>query len=136
MSNPTFASGDLTREVSAPVSQYRLVVETSGKVAHGAANKFPFGVVTEASAPVNADAISVVELGYTGFVRVGTSQRVAKVETNGAAIAQGADVFAAADGKVAASGSVKVGIADKATEGTLTRVHLFHPSVFAPAVGG
>lgn len=131
MSNPTFSSGDLTREVSAPVEQFRLVVEDGGKIKHAGAEAFPYGVVTEAGAPKQDEpAANVILLGLPHKVRVGTSQRVVKIETDGT-IDQGADVFAAADGKVSSSGTVKVGIADKATEGTLTRVHLFHPAVFA-----
>ena len=131
MSNPTFSSGDLTREVSAPVEQFRLVKESQGKIAHAGASDFPYGVVTEAGAPKSDEPQSnAILLGLSHKVRVGTSQRVVKVETDGT-IDQGAAVYAAADGKVSASGTVKVGVADKATEGTLTRVHLFHPATFA-----
>lgn len=130
MSNPTFSTGDLTREVSAPVEQFRLVSEKDGKVSHATASAFPIGVVTEAAAPKSAEpAANEILLGLPHKVRVGMSQRVVKVETNGS-INQGATVYAAADGKVSSSGSVKVGLADKATEGGLTRVHLFHPAIF------
>lgn len=130
MSNPTFSSGDLTREVSAPVEQFRLVVEAGGKVAHAAATNFPFGVVTEAAAPESAPEVNAILLGLPHKVRVGTSQRVVKIASNGT-IAQGVAVYAAADGKVSATGTVKVGIADQANAGGLTRVHLFHPAAFA-----
>ena len=130
MSNPTFSTGDLTREVSAPVEQFRLVVEVGGKVAHAGATDFPFGVVTEAAAPKSDPQTNALLLGLPHKVRVGASQRVVKIASNGT-IAQGAAVYAAADGKVAATGTVKVGIADKADEGGLTRVHLFHPAAFA-----
>lgn len=129
MSNPTFSSGDLTREVSAPVEQFRLVVEAGGKVSHAAATNFPFGVVTEAAAPESAPEDNAILLGLPHKVRVGTSQRVVKIASNGT-IAQGAAVYAAADGKVSATGTVKVGIADQANAGGLTRVHLFHPAAF------
>lgn len=130
MSNPTFSSGDLTREVSAPVEQFRLVVEDGGKVAHAGADDFPFGVVTEAAAPESAPQTNAILLGLPHKVRVGTSQRVVKIASTDA-IAQGAPVYAAADGKVSGTGTVKVGIADKAASGGLTRVHLFHPAAFA-----
>lgn len=130
MSNPTFSTGDLTREVSAPVEQFRLVAESGGKIAHASATTFPLGVVTEAAAPKSDPQTNALLLGLPHKVRVGTSQRVVKIASNGT-IAQGAAVFAAADGKVSASGTVKVGIADKADEGGLTRVHLFHPAAFA-----
>lgn len=130
MSNPTFASGQLTREVAEPVKQFRLVVESGGKIKHAGASAFPFGVVTEAGAPKGGPEDNAIVLGLSHKVRVGTSQCVVKIETDGT-IAQGATVYAAADGKVSASGSVKVGLADKATDGGLTRVHLFHPATFA-----
>ncbi|MGX1598594.1 hypothetical protein ACWIDS_16210 [Dietzia maris] len=132
MSNPTFSSGDLTREVSAPVEQFRLVAESGGKIAHAAATDFPFGVVTEAAAPEGDPQTNAILLGLPHKVRVGTSQRVVKIATvDGDTIAQGAAVYAAADGEVASTGTVKVGLADKATAGGLTRVHLFHPAAFA-----
>lgn len=135
MSNPTFSTGDLTREVSAHVEQFRLVAETGGKIAHADAEGFPLGVVTEAGAPESDPQDNAILLGLPHKVRVGTSQRVVKIATDGS-IDQGAAVYASDDGKVSSSGSVKVGIADQATSGTLTRVHLFHPSAFAGASGG
>ena len=112
------------------VEQFRLVDETDGKIAHADGTAFPFGVVTEAGAPKTDPADNAITLGYPHKVRVGTSQRVVKIATDGE-ITQGSAVYGAADGKVSASGTVKVGIADKATEGGLTRVHLFHPATFA-----
>ena len=35
------------------------------------------------------------------------------------------------EGKVAKTGTVKVGLADRAEDGDLLRVHLFHPAIFA-----
>lgn len=134
MSNPNFFTGNLTRKAGKPVAQFRLVKETDGKIEHAGKGDFPFGVVTEAAAPAPDEKSNDLAHGLPENVRVGTSQRVVKVATTGE-ITAGADVFAAADGKVAATGSVKVGIADLATKGELTRVHLFHPSVFA-ATGG
>ena len=133
MSNPTFASGQLTREVASTVEQFRLVAETDGKIAHNGADAFPFGVVTEKATPAPNEQVGDVSLGYPSKVRVGTVQCVTYVATDADAgsIAQGADVYAAADGKVAASGTVKVGVADRASVAGRVRVHLFHPSIFA-----
>ena len=51
MSNPTFSTGDLTREVSAKVEKFRLVKTVDGKIQHSDAATFPYGAVTESAAP-------------------------------------------------------------------------------------
>lgn len=133
MSNPTFSTGDLTREVSAKVEKFRLVKTVDGKIQHSDATTFPFGAVTEAAAP-EARTDNDVSYGLPHIVRVQTSQRIVKLASGDTDVfAVDGDVFAAADGKVAPTGTVKVGIAAEASTGGLVRVHLFHPSVFAPA---
>lgn len=130
MSNPTFSTGDLTREVSAKVDKFRLVKAVDGKVQHSDAATFPFGAVTEAAAP-EARTENDVSYGLPRIVRVQTSQRVVKLMSGDTdAFAVDAAVYAAADGKVAPTGTVQVGIAAEASTGGLVRVHLFHPSVF------
>lgn len=134
MSNPTFSTGDLTREVSAKVEKFRLVKTDAGKVQHSDADSFPYGAVTESAAP-EARTENDVSYGLPHIVRVQTSQRVVKLASGITDVfAVDGDVFAAADGKVAPTGTVKVGIAAEASTGGLVRVHLFHPSVFVPAV--
>lgn len=130
MSNPTFFTGELTRKAGKPVEKFRLVKEVDGKVEHNDAATFPFGVVTEAAAPAGPRSANDLSFGYPENVRVGTSQRVVKIETDGE-ITAGHPVFAADEGKVSATGTVKIGLADKATGGSLTRVHLYHPTAIA-----
>lgn len=134
MSNPTFSTGDLTREVSAKVDKFRLVKTVAGKIQHSDADTFPFGAVTESAAP-EARNDNDVTYGLPRIVRVQTSQRVVKIMSDDTDVfAVDSAVFAAADGKVAPTGTVQVGVAAEASTGGLVRVHLFHPSVFAPVV--
>ncbi|HAF73290.1 MAG TPA: hypothetical protein DCL06_11245 [Corynebacterium variabile] len=133
MSNPTFSTGDLTRKAGTLIEKFHLVKEDAdGVVTYAGAADFPLGVITESAEPGGDRPDDYVAHGLPELIRVGTSQRVVKITTNGT-IGAGAAVYAAANGEVAASGSVKVGIADKATVGGLTRVHLFHPSAL---IGG
>jgi len=131
MSNPTFSTGDLTREVSALVEKFHLVKTVDGKIQHSDAATFPYGAVTESAAP-EAREENDVSYGLPRIVRVHTSQRVVKLLSGDADVfAVDAPVYAAADGQVAPTGTVQVGIAAEASTGGLVRVHLFHPSVFA-----
>lgn len=134
MSNPTFSTGDLTREVSAKVEKFRLVKTVDGKIQHSDATTFPYGAVTESAAP-EAREEGDVSYGLPRIVRVHTSQRVVKILSGASdAFAVDAPVYAAADGQVAPTGTVQVGICAEASTGGLVRVHMFHPSVFtAPA---
>lgn len=135
MSNPTFSTGDLTREVSAKVEKFRLVKTVDGKIEHSDAATFPYGAVTESAAPESREE-NDVSYGLPRIVRVHTSQRVVKILSGESdEFAVDAPVYAAADGQVAPDGTVQVGICAEASTGGLVRVHLFHPSVFtAPAV--
>ena len=130
MSNPTFRTGDLTREAGALVEKFHLVKTVDGKVQHNDKGTFPVGAVTESAEPEGTPEDNVLNHGLPRFVRVQTSQRVVKIATKDDFTLDG-DVFAADGGEVAKSGSVKVGVAASATEGGLVRVHLFHPSVLA-----
>ena len=134
MSNPTFSTGDLTREVSAKVEKFRLVKTVDGKIQHSDATTFPYGAVTESAAP-EAREENDVSYGLPRIVRVHTSQRVVKILSGATdAFAVDAPVYAAADGQVAPTGTVQVGICAEASTGGLVRVHLFHPSaLIAPA---
>ena len=128
MSNPTYASGNLTRFAGAAVEKYRLVRLVSGKVQHAAADALPFGAVTEAAAPEAVREANVLAHGLPSHVRVHTGQVVAPIATDDTGFADGAQVFAAADGKVAKTGTVGVGLADRAESDGTVRVHLFHPA--------
>ena len=130
MSNPTFSTGDLTRDVSAKVEKFRLVKTANGKIEHSDAATFPYGAVTESAAP-EAREENDVSYGLPCIVRVHTSQRVVKILSGDTDVfAVDAPVYAAADGQVAPTGTVQVGICAEASTGGLVRVHLFHPSVF------
>lgn len=131
MADPKFITGQLTREVAEPIAKHRLVVVEDGKLKL-AQSVFPYGVVSEPAEPKGEREKNDLTHGLPAYVRVSTTQCVAKIATDGE-IKDGADVFAAADGKVSASGSVKVGIAHAATKGELTEVNLFHPSIFGGA---
>lgn len=123
MATPTYYSGNITREVGAPVEQHRLVKLVEGKVEHNGADTKPYGVCGEQGAPKGSE---VINFNFKpAYVRVNVDSAITKVETDGKPIADGADVFAAADGKVSASGSVKVGKAHYASTGNFVKVHLF-----------
>lgn len=131
MSNPTFSTGDLTRKAGVRIVKFRLVKEDGDNtVIYNDAANFPFGVITESAAPDDGRDEDYLAHGLPELIRVGTSQRVVKIDTDGS-IDAGAPVFAADQGMVAATGSIKVGIADRATTAGLTRVHLFHPAALA-----
>ncbi len=113
MSNPTFRQGPITFPIASDVEKFRLVtVNAEGKIAHAAADGAIFGAVTEKGrlAPEAAGAPDLAV--HYGVAAV-------KLETTDA-IKAGAAVYAAADGKVAASGTVQVGVAVRATENKKT----------------
>lgn len=106
MSNPTFRSGPITFEAAAKLEKFRLVTVEDGKVKHAAATGGVFGAVTEKADPKN-NALPTNIAVHIGPAAV-------KLEVDGGdakAIKAGAAVFAAADGKVAATGTVQVGVA-------------------------
>lgn len=133
MSNPTYASGNLTREAGAAVEKFRLVRLVDGKVQHATADAVPYGAVTEAAAPDAVREANVLAHGLPRVVRVHTGQVVVPIATDGTGFTDGATVYAAADGKVATTGTVGVGLADRAESGGTVRVHLFHPAGLAAA---
>lgn len=106
MSNPTFRSGPITFEAAAKLEKFRLVTVADGKVKHAAATGGVFGAVTEKADP-NNNALPTNIAVHIGPAAV-------KLEVDGgdaSVIKAGAAVFAAADGKVAATGTVQVGVA-------------------------
>lgn len=128
MSNPTFSSGNLTREAGAVVEKFRLVRLVDGKVEHSTADDFPFGAVTESAAPEAERETNVLAHGLPRLVRVHAAQCVVPLATDDTGLADGDTVYADDDGKVAADGSVGVGLVDRAESDGLVRVHLFHPA--------
>lgn len=117
-----YNSGNITREAGKEIKAHRLVKLVDGKVEHAGAEDAPYGVVNEAAAPKGSP---VVDYNFKpAFVRVDTDASISEVETDGSDIKDGADVYAAADGKVSSAGTVKVGKAHFDAKGNFVRVHL------------
>ena len=113
MSNPTFRQGPITYPIAADIEQFRLVaVNEEEKIVHAAATGGVIGAVTE-KGRLAPEAAGAPELG----VHYGPA--VVKLETTDT-IKAGAAVFAAADGKVASTGTVKVGVAKSGTKNNKT----------------
>ncbi|ARU46733.1 hypothetical protein [Corynebacterium silvaticum] len=128
MSNPTFETGYLTREAGKAASKFRLVKSVEGKIEHAGANALPFGAVTEAAAPAPSDRDNDLTHGLPKHVRVHTGRVVVPIETAEKNLTVDTKVYAAADGKVAKSGTVGVGIAVSDVKNGLVKVSLFHPA--------
>ena len=113
MSNPTFRQGPITYPIAADIEQFRLVaVNEEEKIVHAAATGGVIGAVTE-KGRLAPEAAGAPELAvHYGVAAV-------KLETTDT-IKAGAAVYAAADGKVAAEGTVQVGVAVRATENNKT----------------
>lgn len=115
MSNPTFRQGPIGFEVESKIEQFRLVtVNENGKVEHASADGAVFGAVTEKRDAENHASSNQVAVHY------GVAAVKIEVDGDAAAIKAGAPVFAAADGKAAATGTIQVGVA--ARDGADTRV--------------
>ena len=116
MSNPTFVQGPITFEAAQALEKFTLVaVDDDGKVAPATADGPVFGAVTEKADPALTTLPTNIAVHY-GVAAV--KLKVAGGDASG--IKAGAAVFAAADGEVAASGTVQVGVA--ARDGSGDRV--------------
>lgn len=112
MSNPTFVQGPITFEVAERVEKFTLVtVDGDGKIKPAAATGAVFGAVTEIGDPENINKPSHVAVHY------GPAAVKLLVDGDATTIKAGSAVFAAAGGKVAASGSVQVGVAVRNGDG-------------------
>lgn len=103
MSNPTFRTGPITFPVAEDLARFRLVTVTEDGVKHAGAEGPVFGAVTEKRR--KADNLEVAVHYGVAAVKIETADD----------IAAGAAVFAAADGKAAATGTVQVGVAARGT---------------------
>ena len=121
MSNPTFVQGPITYPASTKLDKFRLVTIADGKVKHAAATGGVIGAVTEKADPDNT------ALPTNIAVHMGPASVKLTVEGDATAIKAGAAVFAAADGKVAAEGTVQVGVAIWDGEGDRVLTRLFDP---------
>lgn len=107
MSNPTFVQGPITFEAAQALEKFTLVaVNEEGKVAPATAAGPVFGAVTEKADPALTTLPTNVAVHY-GVAAV--KLKVAGGDATG--IKAGAAVFAADNGEVSASGTVKVGVA-------------------------
>lgn len=128
MSNPTFETGHLTREAGELVEKFHLVDSDAGKVKHAAGESVPFGAVTESAAPEEEEKANVLAHGLPKYVRVHTGRVVVPLATDDTGFTPDTKVFAAAEGKVAKTGTVGVGLAVAAEKDGLVKVSLFHPA--------
>lgn len=135
MSNPTFRSGPISYRAEEDVTKFRLVEVGENGVKHATAAGPVFGAVTEnAAAPKDEQPTNTLALGAPGIVAVHIGPATVPLEVDGdaAEIKPGAPVYAAADGKVSASGSLLVGVAARPGAGKTVKTTLVTP-VVAPA---
>lgn len=112
MSNPTFTQGPITAQVGEKIDQYRLVtLNEDSKVKHAGADGLILGAVTERRDPTDPRSTGTVAVHYgVAAVKLTLSDDKAEVKP-------GAKIFAAADGKVATTGTVAVGVAIQESRG-------------------
>lgn len=114
MANPKFRTGPLTVKAGAPVDKFRLVkFNSDGKVVHAGASDKPHGVVTEKGQPAVDPGVNDLALAYPEDIALHIGG-VPQIATDATDLKVGSAVYAAADGKVAASGTVYVGWVEKA----------------------
>lgn len=138
MPNPTFRSGPISYKAEADVNKFRLVQVGEAGVKHAEAAGPVFGAVTEnAFAPKDEQPTNTLALDAPNIVAVHIGPATVPLEVDGdaAEIKQGAPVYAAADGKVSASGSLLVGVAARTGAGKTVKTTLVTP-VVAPAAAG
>lgn len=112
MSNPTFVQGSITFPAAEKLEKFRLVtIDDKGAVKHAGAEGAIFGAVTEKADPENHALPTNIAVHY------GVCAVKVTVDGDAKAIKAGAPVYAAADGKVAPTGTVKVGVAARDGEG-------------------
>ena len=106
MSNPTFVQGPITFEVAEKVEKFTLVsVDGEGKIKPAGTEGAVFGAVTEVGDPKSINKPNRVAVHY------GPAAVKLLVDGDASAIKAGNAVYAAAGGKVAKAGTVKVGVA-------------------------
>lgn len=132
MSNPTFVQGPITFEAGAPLEKFTLVdINEDGKVVPSAGTN-PFGAVTEKADPDNTALPNDIAVHY------GPAAVKLRVDGGDAtAIKAGSAVYASSNGRVAAAGSVPVGIAvrDGSGDRVLTVLSLLPSPAAASSAG-
>lgn len=136
MSNPTFRSGPVTFEVAEDVTKFRLVTVTATGIRHAQ----PTDAVIYGAATENgyADTDDYPVLDHVKAARLAIHRGPASVPlelaTPTEAITQGSPIYAAADGKVAATGSFLVGVADRDASSGRVITCLITPAIPAAPV--
>lgn len=127
MSNPTFVQGPITFPAAKRLEKFTLVKIEGGKATPADGEGAVFGAVTEVADP------NVTTKPTNVAVHYGVAAVKLKVAGGDAkAIKAGSPVYAAANGEVAATGAVVIGVAARDGEGTkvLTVLNgLPHPGV-------
>lgn len=127
MSNATYRTGALSFPIAEDIPQFTLVSVTDGKISAAGADGAIFGAVTEpGSLDARGEGNDILAVSY--------GQNGVKIRTDDD-IKAGAAVFAAADGKAAASGSVQVGVAARDTKNGVV-VTILNNLPYAPAPEG
>ncbi|WP_288833680.1 hypothetical protein [uncultured Corynebacterium sp.] len=130
MSNPTFRSGPISYKAAEDVTKFRLVTVGEKGVKHAAATGAVFGAVTENAAAEKEDTpANTLALGSPHIVAVHIGPATVPLEVAGTAseIKQGAPVYAAADGKVSATGTILVGFAARPGDNKTVKTTLVTP---------
>lgn len=134
MSNPTFGTGPITHKVATAVEKFRVVKLGATGIAHCGAADLPYGAVSASGAPAATRADSDLSHGLPSALAVHTVGALPLTKASGVAFATGEPVYAAADGKVAKTGTRSIGIAVKASAAgdATVRTQLAGPFVPAP----
>lgn len=128
MSKATFDGGAITFPAEAKVEPFRVVKLGAKGVKHADATGGFFGAVLTAAAPESPAVAGMVPIPSDVAVHYGPHTVQLEVDGTAADIKPGAKVFAAADGKVSAAGTVVVGIAVRAGAGKLVKTLLNPPA--------
>lgn len=129
MSNPIYRLGPITKTAESRVEKGRLVaLNDAGEIEHAAADGAVFGGVTDF-----ADKASVLAPDETA-VHYGPAVIALSVAESAGDIAAGDAVFAAANGEVADTGTVEIGVAVSASANGLVETVL-NKLPLAAAVG-
>ncbi|MCS5479828.1 hypothetical protein NYP18_09165 [Corynebacterium sp. YIM 101645] len=114
MSTPSFKTGPITYDVAEDVSKFRLVEVTAEGVKHATAAGPVHGAIAENgyADPEDHPGIDTVKAARVA-VRMSPETTPVEVSGDATAIEQGAPLYAAADGKVSATGTVLVGFATR-----------------------
>lgn len=131
MAGAVFERGPITFEAAEDVTARRLVTLTENGVKHAAADGEVFGAVQTSGSKAVDRSVNDLSRGFPSHVAVFFGPAAVKLEFDGAAdgFKLGTKVFAAADGKVSASGTKPVGVVVRPVNGKFVTVVLATPVV-------